>query len=124
MKYALGILAAIIALMAITSQGIEDPDGPYAGDQGAMVLWFYESGRLSIMVVGGSSIDLNGKGLDGPSQNRVTETTWKRKGKKIYVLLPGETQAIPALTIDGKDILMDNIRFKKVDISGLVPEKR
>ncbi len=114
MKYIAGAVVAILAMLFIRNLTIKSPEGMYSSSNGAILMNFEKSGRLSIGALAGSSIDINNRRLEGPAANQVTVTTWKRVGTKIYITIPGEKQPIPGLTISGEDLMMDNIRLRRI----------
>jgi hypothetical protein len=114
MKYIVGAVVAILAILFIRNMSIKSPEGVYADPNGAMILSFEKNGKLTIGARAGSTIMINNRPWEGPRSNQVTITRWKRTGSKIYIDMPGEERPLPAFEIDGDDLIFDNLRLQRV----------
>jgi hypothetical protein len=114
MKYIVGAVVAILAILFIRNMSIKSPDGVYMDPSGAMILNFEKNGRLTIGARAGSTIMINNRPWEGPQSNQVTVTSWKRTGSRIYIDVPGEEKQLPAFKIDGDDLIFDKVRLRRV----------
>jgi hypothetical protein len=114
MKYIVGAVVAILVILFIRNMSIKSPDGVYMDSNGAMILNFEKSGRLTIGARSGSTIMINNREWDGPAANQLTVTSWERTGSKIYIAIPGQERTIFAFKIDGDDLIFDKVRLQHV----------
>lgn len=114
MKYIVGAIVAVIAILFIRDMSIKSPCGVYMDDNRAMILNFEKNGRLTINAMSGSTIMINNQEWEGPQTNQIRVTSWKRKGNMIYIYMPGEKSDVPAFKIYRDDLYFGKVCMKHI----------
>ena len=114
MKYIIGVIIVVFVFFVIRNNFVvRPPNGTYTDDNHAIMMTFESSGRLISSVGPRSSIMLNTRQWNGPDAPQITVSAWERRGDTIYVTVPGRREPIPAIRIDGDELRMDDIRFRR-----------
>ncbi|YCM46800.1 hypothetical protein V2O64_25085 (plasmid) [Verrucomicrobiaceae bacterium 227] len=114
MKYIIGIALGGFLLLLFQNASYDSPEGIYADSGGTMILKFEKTGRLTVAVPRGASMAVNGRLWNGPSNDRVTVTSWERKWRSIYMDVPGSEKPLKAFRIEKEGLRFEGLLFKKI----------